>query len=105
MAYSLHPYLKVNAAMLLSHFSGINMQRTTYERETTTLARRVNCLQEPYRENAIEWLRSCTRKPMDNLHEDIESFLYELNPLERTFFIRNTDLILAAAERFFNGAN
>jgi hypothetical protein len=64
----------------------------------------IETLPDPYRNNAIEWLRSCTQSPLDNLEEDMEHFLARLHPKVRDQFVVQTCRLLDTA-RFYFGAS
>ena len=65
------------------------------------IAGRIDTLPDPYKGNAIEWLRSCTQSPLENLEEDIESFLQRLHPRVRDQFIIQTSRLLDTATFYF----
>jgi hypothetical protein len=73
----------------------------SYQIEAARFVDQINSLQEPYRQNAIAWLRSCTQMPLDDLSTEITSFLLVLNPVVREFFILNTELVLQQAGKYF----
>jgi hypothetical protein len=58
-------------------------------------------LPDPYRGNAIEWLKSCTQSPMEDLEGDIELFLQRLHPKVRDQFILQTLRLLDTARYYF----
>ena len=62
---------------------------------------RISMLREPYRQNAIDWLRYCTQRKLDILYPDLEEFLDELNPFVRNYFIRDILRVLDIAVRHF----
>lgn len=62
---------------------------------------RISMLREPYRQNAIDWLRYCTQRQLDILYPDLEEFLDELNPFVRNYFIRDILRVLDIAVRHF----
>ena len=66
-----------------------------------SIAGQIRMLPDPYRGNAIEWLRSCTQLPLDNLEEDIEVFLQRLHPTVRDQFIIQTHRLLDTAKFYF----
>jgi hypothetical protein len=66
-----------------------------------SIAGQIRTLPDPYQGNAIEWLRSCTQSPMDNLEEDIEQFLQRLTPNVRDQFIVQTHRLLDTARYYF----
>lgn len=72
-----------------------------YQKEVARLVAQINSLQEPYRQNTIAWLRSCTQMPLDDLCTEMTSFLLALNPVVCEFFISNTELILQQAGKYF----
>ena len=63
----------------------------------------IDGLPDPYRNNAIEWLKSCTQSPLDDLEEDIEVFLKRLHPKVRDQFILQTCRLLNTAKFYFGG--
>ena len=58
-------------------------------------------LPDPYRGNAIEWLKSCTQSPMEDLEGDIELFLQRLHPKVRDQFVLQTLRLLDTARYYF----
>ena len=70
--------------------------------EAARFVDQINSLQEPYRQNTIAWLRSCTQMPLDDLRAEITSFLLGLDPVVREFFILNTGIILQQAGKYFS---
>ena len=71
------------------------------KRESTDLAVWINSLEEPYRQNAIDWLNIYIRRPMDDLQVEIESFLKELDPVVRNYFLIHTRMLLKTAVHYF----
>jgi hypothetical protein len=71
------------------------------KREAADLAVWIDSLEEPYRQNAIEWLRIYIRRPMDDLQGEIESFLKELDPVVRNYFLIHTRTLLKTAVHYF----
>lgn len=68
------------------------------------IAGRIETLPDPYKGNAIEWLKSCTQSPLENLEDDIDTFLQRLHPRVRDQFITQTSRLLDTA-RFYFGAS
>ena len=66
-----------------------------------SIAGQIETLPDPYRGNAIEWLRSCTQTPLDNLEEDIDHFLLRLHPRVRNQFVMQTRRLLDTAKFYF----
>lgn len=88
----------------------INVAKTTMEESMAimeadqggaSIVGQIETLPDPYRGNVIEWLRSCTQSPLDDLEEDIESFLSRLNPKVRDQFILQTNRLLDTAKFYF----
>jgi hypothetical protein len=69
-----------------------------------SIAGQIKTLPDPYRGNAIEWLRSCTQTPLDNLEEDIECFLQRLHPHVRDQFVLQTRQLLDTATFYFGAS-
>lgn len=69
--------------------------------QAEALVQRINALREPYRHNAIVWLETCTKQPLEDIPEDLMAFLDSLSPSVRDRFILHTRLILDDAVRFF----
>jgi hypothetical protein len=61
----------------------------------------IKSLPDPYRDNAIEWLKSCTQSPMEDLEGDIELFLQRLHPKVRDQFVLQTLRLLDTAMYYF----
>ena len=74
---------------------------TTYFHDARVLADTIDSLCEPYRQNTIEWLESCTRRPMREPRTDLLMFLHGLHPVVRESFLRYTGQILREAVRYF----
>jgi hypothetical protein len=74
---------------------------STYFHDARVLADTIDSLCEPYRQNTIEWLESCTRRPMREPRTDLLMFLYGLHPVVRESFLRYTGQILHEAVRYF----
>ncbi len=73
----------------------------SFYREAYALADRIESLREPYRQNAIAWLETCTQQPIENPRADILRFLSDLNPIVREDFVDYTFRILEEAVRYF----
>jgi hypothetical protein len=69
--------------------------------EAHRLTDRLDTLCEPYRQNAIAWLRLCTQSPMDDPRAEMLRFLSDLNPIVRETFIRHAGRVLEEAVRYF----
>jgi hypothetical protein len=69
------------------------------------IVERVENLREPFRQNAIEWLRLRTRLPLANLQLDLDQFLREQDPFVREFFIKDTLSVLDLAVKHFGDAD
>ena len=69
--------------------------------EAQRLADRLDTLCEPYRQNAIVWLKLCTQSPMDDPRAEMVRFLSDLNPIVRDTFIRHAGRVLEEAVRYF----
>jgi hypothetical protein len=78
---------------LMTHFS--------IEHGGASIAGQIQTLPDPYRGNAIEWLRTCTQSPLENLEEDIELFLQRLHPTVRNQFLIQTHRLLDTAKYYF----
>ncbi|NIS79669.1 MAG: hypothetical protein GTO14_05550 [Anaerolineales bacterium] len=74
---------------------------SSHEKGIAKIIVRISKLQEPYRQNAIDWLRFCTRRQLDVLYPDLEKFLDELNPFVRNYFIRDILRVLDVAVKHF----
>jgi len=72
--------------------------------EAQMLTERVSALSEPYHQNAIVWLESCTQKPLLDLQSDLRWFLVGLHPIVRESFILHTRWILDEAVTYFGRA-
>ena len=68
---------------------------------TQSLVRELKDLPDPYRGNAIEWLRTCTKSPLNDFETDMEVFLDALHPGVRTRFLISTQKMLRKAARYF----
>lgn len=75
-----------------------------WEGEAKMLADRVVALNEPYRQNTIEWLEGCTRRPMADLQGSLGAFLVGLHPIVRESFVLHTRWILDEALCHFGRA-
>lgn len=71
------------------------------EKEATDLVEWIDTLQEPYRQNAIAWLRIYIRRPMEDLRLDINTFLSDLDPVVREYFLVHTRMLLKTAVHYF----
>ena len=80
------------------------MANTQAEYGGAIIAGQIKKLPDPYRGNAIEWLKSCTQSPMDDLEGDIEQFLQRLHPKVRDQFVIQTHRLLDTA-KFYFGVN
>jgi hypothetical protein len=69
-----------------------------------SIAGQIETLPDPYRGNAIEWLRSCTQSPLDDLEEDMERFLARLHPKVRDQFVVQTCRLLDTAKFYFGAS-
>jgi len=65
------------------------------------LAERLDTLCEPYRQNAIVWLRLCTQRQMEDPRADMLHFLTDLNPIVRETFVLHAGQVLEEAVRHF----
>lgn len=74
---------------------------STYFHDARVLAETIDSLCEPYRQNTIEWLESCTRRPMREPRTDLLMFLHGLHPVVRESFLRYTGQILREAVHYF----
>ncbi len=74
---------------------------STYFFEARVLAETIDSLCEPYRQNTIEWLEACTRRPMREPRTDLLMFLCGLHPVVRESFVGYTSQILREAVRYF----
>lgn len=68
---------------------------------TRQLMRRIETLHEPYRENAVAWLRECTQSPLDDLERDMDRFLDRLHPAVRARFLLQARRLLDTAIHYF----
>ena len=71
------------------------------EGDISIMVQMIETLQEPYRENIIHWLRSCSHKPMQDLKVEIRSFIDGLSSLEQEYFMRDMRVLLRKATRYF----
>jgi hypothetical protein len=71
------------------------------QKEAADLVKWIESLQEPYRGNTITWLRIYIRKPLEDLHQDIETFLAELDPMVRDYFLVHIRRLLKTAVHYF----
>jgi len=62
---------------------------------------RLQALPEPYRRNALDWLRNCTQSPMDDPEAEIETFLDRLPPSARATFVFQAGKLLETALGYF----
>lgn len=72
-----------------------------WDLEAKMLAERVVALNEPYRQNTIAWLETCTQKPILELENDLRCFLVGLHPIIRESFFQHTCWILDEAAYHF----
>ncbi len=78
------------------------MSMQAYKRaQADALVQRINSLREPYRRNAIAWLETCTKQPLEDVPVDLMAFLENLSPSVRDRFVLHTRLVLDDAVRFF----
>ena len=70
----------------------------------SALVNRIKALPDPYRGNAIAWLRDCTQTPMDDLESDINDFLKTLSPAVRANFVFQTGKLLEIAVQYFGSS-
>ena len=80
------------------------MSNTQLESGGASIAGEIKKLPDPYRGNAIEWLKSCTQTPMDDLEGDIEKFLQRLHPKVRDQFVLQTHRLLDTAKYYFGAS-
>jgi hypothetical protein len=71
------------------------------ERDVTYLVKLIDSLEEPYRKNTISWLERYIQRPMEDLPEDIGSFLIELDPVQRRYFLNHVRRLLKTAVHYF----
>jgi hypothetical protein len=74
---------------------------SVYQKEASNLIHWVNRLNEPYRQNALEWLRSCTNTELEDPPKDLERYLMKMNPIVRSWFLQHTRRILKNAAGHF----
>lgn len=74
---------------------------SAYRNEASKLIHWVDSLNEPYRQNALEWLRSCTNTPLEDPPVDLEHYLTKMNPIVRSWFLQHTSRILKNASSHF----
>lgn len=77
------------------------MEKIAVKHGGASIVGQIQTLPDPYRGNAIEWLKTCTQSPLDNLEEDIEAFLQRLHPRVRDQFIIQTNRLLDTARYYF----
>jgi hypothetical protein len=65
------------------------------------IVERLRALPDPYRGNALEWLRSCTQSPMVEPEMEIEQFLDRLPPTARATFVFQAGKLLETALGYF----
>lgn len=71
------------------------------EREATYLVQLIDSLGEPYRRNTISWLGNYIQRSMEDLPKDIDSFLIELGPMQRRYFLNHVQRLLRTAVHYF----
>jgi hypothetical protein len=71
------------------------------ERDVTYLVQLIDSLGEPYRRNTISWLGNYIQRPMEDLPNDIDSFLIELDPMQRRYFVNHVQRLLRTAVHYF----
>jgi hypothetical protein len=71
------------------------------ESDISILVEMIDSLQEPYRENVINWLRSCSQGPMHDLQAEIKGFMGGLTSFEQEYFVRDMRVLLNKATRYF----
>ena len=71
------------------------------EEEVLALARRLEQLGEPYRENALRWLERSLDRRLERLPEDLLEVLRDLNPPLRRRLLWNLRAVLDDAVRYF----
>jgi hypothetical protein len=69
--------------------------------EAWILAAQLDDIREPYRQNAIAWLETCTQRRLTLPRRDLLAFLEELHPFVRADFLRHTGSVLDDAVRHF----
>jgi hypothetical protein len=74
---------------------------SVYQKEASKLIHWVDRLNEPYRQNALEWLRSCTNTKLEDPPKELERYLMEMNPIVRGWFLQHTRRILKNAVHHF----
>jgi hypothetical protein len=65
------------------------------------IVERLKALPDPYRGNALEWLRNCTQSPMEDPEVEIERFLDRLPPTARATFVFQAGKLLETALGYF----
>lgn len=74
---------------------------TDEERDVVAILDRITTLEEPYQQNAVEWLGDFTNCCIADLQSDMPLFLGTLKPIVRRNFMRFVCLVLdEAAEHF-----
>lgn len=68
-----------------------------WDTQAKMLADRVVALSEPYRQNTVTWLESCTQTPLHDLPTGLSGFLVSLHPIVRESFVLHTRWILDEA--------
>jgi len=62
---------------------------------------RLRELPDPYRGNALDWLRSCTQSPMEDPEVEIERFLDRLPATARATFVFQAGKLIETALGYF----
>jgi hypothetical protein len=71
------------------------------EWEAWSLAEKIEALQEPYRQNVLDWLEGCFQRPLHAPKADLTHCLVGMNPVVRDVFVQNISRVLDEALRYF----
>jgi hypothetical protein len=72
--------------------------------EAWLLAQQLDDIREPYRQNTIAWLETCTQRRLALPRQDLLEFLQELHPFVRADFLRYTGSVLDDVVRHFGNS-
>ncbi|MBN2555808.1 MAG: hypothetical protein JXA97_07705 [Anaerolineales bacterium] len=72
------------------------------DRDVLEIIERISTLQEPYRQNAVEWLEEFTQNGIEDVGADMPHFLGTLKPTIRRNFTRFVCLVLDEAAQHFS---
>jgi len=73
-----------------------------FDGDVLAIIERLYSLQEPYRQNAVEWLGEFTNSCISDVPNDMPMFLGTLKPVVRRNFMRFVCLVLDEAAQHFS---